>query len=68
MDVFITTTFVGWEVDREERTGAAKTADTLIKARARKGNNIPGVDANMWKLIYNYYRDTRYCDVRYSEL
>jgi len=68
VDVSITATFVGSEVDGEERTGAAKTADMLIKAKVRKGNNIPGVDANMWKLIYNYYRDTHYCDVRSSEL
>jgi len=47
VDVSITATFVGSEVDREERTGAAKTADTLIKAKVRKGNNIPGVDASI---------------------
>jgi len=47
MDAAIFVTFVGSVMDREGRTGAAETTDTLIRAKVRKGNNIPGADAKI---------------------
>jgi len=46
MDAAITVTFVVSAMDREGRTGAAETIDTVIRAKVRKGNNIPVADAN----------------------
>jgi hypothetical protein len=47
MYAIMTVTFVGSDVEAEGGTGAAETADALIRAKARKGRSIFGADADV---------------------